>query len=196
MMDMIAVAFQSDTTRVSTFMFGNAVSGINFRFLEGVTNSHHEISHHSKDADKLRQYQLINRWHIEQYAYLLRKLRDMKEGERSVLDNSMVLFGSALERRQLHNPHKLPLVLGGRGGGRIATGQHLSTRRTRSWPTCMSRCSTRLARPWSASAIVPASCRVSLRKLLKVLCRERLLGFDCRCGCPARCGSVRRSGPA
>lgn len=126
MMDMIAVAFQSDTTRVSTFMFGNAVSGINFRFLEGVTNSHHEISHHSKEADKLHQYHLINRWHIEQYAYLLRKLRDMKEGERSVLDNSMVLFGSALSDGNSHNPHKLPLVLGGRGGGRIATGQHLS----------------------------------------------------------------------
>jgi hypothetical protein len=126
MLDMIAVAFQSDTTRISTFMFGNAVSGVNFRFLEGVSNSHHEISHHSKDPDKLRQYHLINRWHIDQYAYLLRKLRDMREGEGSVLDNSMVLFGSALSDGNSHNPHKLPLVLGGRGGGRIATGQHLS----------------------------------------------------------------------
>jgi len=125
MLDMIAVAFQSDTTRVSTFMFGNAVSGVNFRFLEGVSNTHHEISHHSKDPDKLRQYALINRWHIEQYAYLLRKLSEMKEGEGTVLDNSMVLFGSALSDGNSHNPHKLPLVLGGRGGGRIATGQHL-----------------------------------------------------------------------
>jgi hypothetical protein len=125
MLDMIAVAFQSDTTRVSTFMFGNAVSGVNFRFLEGVSDSHHEISHHAKDPDKLRQYHLINRWHIDQYAYLLRKLRDMKEGEGSVLDNSMILFGSALSDGNSHNPHKLPLVLGGRGGGRIATGQHM-----------------------------------------------------------------------
>lgn len=125
MLDLIALAFQSDTTRVSTFMFGNAVSGVNFRFLEGVSNSHHEVSHHSKDPDKLRQYQLINQWHVEQYAYLLRKLRDMKEGEGSVLDNSMVLFGSALSDGNSHNPHKLPLVLGGRGGGRLATGQHL-----------------------------------------------------------------------
>ena len=83
MLDLIALAFQSDTTRISTFMFGNAVSGVNFRFLEGVTDSHHEVSHHSKNPDKLRQYHLINRWHIEQYAYLLRKLRDMKEGEGS-----------------------------------------------------------------------------------------------------------------
>lgn len=125
MLDLIALAFQSDTTRVSTFMFGNAVSGVNFRFLEGVSSSHHDVSHHSKDPDKLRQYGLINRWHIDQYAYLMRKLRDMKEGEHSVLDNSMILFGSALSDGNSHNPHKLPLVLGGRGGGRIASGQHL-----------------------------------------------------------------------
>jgi hypothetical protein len=126
MLDLIAVAFQSDTTRVSTFMFGNAVSGVNFRFLEGVTDSHHEISHHSKDPEKLRQYAVINKWHVEQYAYLLRKLDAMKEGEKSVLDNSMILFGSALSDGNKHDPHNLPLVLGGRGGGRIASGQHLT----------------------------------------------------------------------
>jgi hypothetical protein len=125
MLDLIALAFQSDTTRVSTFMFGNAVSGVNFRFLEGVTDSHHEISHHAKNPEKLRQYAVINRWHVEQYGYLLRKLRDMKEGERSVLDNSMILFGSALSDGNSHNPHRLPLVLAGRAGGRIASGQHL-----------------------------------------------------------------------
>lgn len=127
MLDLIALAFQSDTTRVSTLMFGNAVSGVNFRFLEGVTDSHHEISHHSNNPDKLRQYALINRWHVDQYAYLLRKLREMKEGEKSALDNSMVLFGSALSDGNSHNPHKLPLILGGRGGGRLATGQHIVT---------------------------------------------------------------------
>jgi hypothetical protein len=125
MLDVIALAFQSDTTRISTFMFGNAVSGVNFRFLEGVTDSHHEISHHSHDAEKLRQYAVINRWHVEQYAYLLGKLHGMKEGERSVLENSMILFGSALSDGNSHNPHRLPLVLAGRAGGRIASGQHL-----------------------------------------------------------------------
>jgi hypothetical protein len=125
MLDMIAVAFQSDTTRVSTFMFGNAVSNVSFRFLEGVSAGHHDVSHHQKDADKLRQYQLVNRWHIAQYAYLLNKLKGMKEGDATVLDNSMILFGSALSDGNSHNPHKLPLVLGGRGGGRIASGQHL-----------------------------------------------------------------------
>ncbi|MFN7921146.1 MAG: DUF1552 domain-containing protein [Bryobacteraceae bacterium] len=126
MLDMIALAFQTDTTRVSTMMFGNSVSNVSFRFLEGVSAGHHDVSHHQKDADKLRQYQLINKWHIEQFAYLLRKLRDMKEGDSTVLDNSMVLFASALADGNSHNPHNLPLVLGGGGGGRIDSGQHLT----------------------------------------------------------------------
>lgn len=126
MLDMIALAFQTDTTRISTFMFGNAVSMIYFRFLEGVSGAHHDISHHQKDPEKLREYQLINQWHVEQYAYLLRKLREMKEGERSVLDNSMVLFTSALSDGDSHDMHNLPIVLAGRAGGRIASGQHLT----------------------------------------------------------------------
>jgi hypothetical protein len=125
MLDMIATAFQSDTTRISTFMFGNAVSNVSFRFLDGVSLGHHDTSHHRKAEDKLRQYQIINRWHVAQYAYLLRKLQSMKEGDSTVLDNSMILFGSALSDGDSHNPHKLPLILGGRGGGRIAAGQHL-----------------------------------------------------------------------
>ncbi|MFN0101142.1 MAG: DUF1552 domain-containing protein [Bryobacteraceae bacterium] len=125
MMDMIAAAFQTDTTRVATFMFGNSVSNVSFRFLEGVSAGHHDVSHHQKDPDKLRQYQLINRWHVEQYAYLLRRLSEMKEGESTVLDNSMILFASALSDGNSHNPHKLPLLLGGRGGGRIDSGRHL-----------------------------------------------------------------------
>ena len=125
MLDMIATAFQSDTTRVCTFMFGNAVSGISFRFLEGVSSGHHEVSHHGNDADKLRQYQLINQWHVEQYAYLLGKLKGMKEADSTVLDNSMILFGSALSDGNKHDPHHMPLVLAGSAGGRIVTGQHL-----------------------------------------------------------------------
>jgi hypothetical protein len=125
MMDMIATAFQTDTTRVATFMFGNAVSNVSFRFLEGVSAGHHDVSHHQKDADKLRQYQIINQWHVEQYAYLLRKLRGMKEGDSNVLDNSMVLFASALSDGDRHSPRNLPLLVGGGGGGRVDCGQHL-----------------------------------------------------------------------
>lgn len=125
MLDMIATAFQSDTTRVCTFMFGNAVSAISFRFLEGITSGHHDVSHHGNDEEKLRQYYVITRWHVEQYAYLLGKLQGMREGDSTVLDNSMILFGSALSDGNSHNPHKMPLVLAGRAGGRIHTGQHL-----------------------------------------------------------------------
>jgi hypothetical protein len=121
----MAVAFQTDTTRISTFMFGNAVSNVSFRFLEGVSAGHHDVSHHQSDADKLEQYYLISRWHVAQYAYLLNRLREMKEGDSNVLDNSMILFASALSDGQRHNPHNLPLILGGRGGGRIESGQHL-----------------------------------------------------------------------
>ena len=125
MLDMIAVAFQSDTTRVATFMFGNAVSNVSFRFLDGVTSGHHEVSHHANEEQKLAEYKIINRWHVEQYAYLLRRLADMPEGEGSVLDNAMIVFASALSDGQKHDPHKLPVLLGGTGGGRIDSGQHL-----------------------------------------------------------------------
>jgi hypothetical protein len=125
MLDMIAVAFQSDTTRISTFMFGNSVSNVNFRWLEGVSAGHHAVSHHGKDDTKLEQYSLISRWHTAQYAYLLEKLAGMQEGDSTVLDNSMILFGSAISDGDRHSPHQLPLVLGGKGGKRINSGQHL-----------------------------------------------------------------------
>ena len=125
MLDMIAVAFQTDTTRVSTFMFGNAVSNVSFRWLDGCTAGHHDVSHHQDKDDKLSEYKIINRWHVEQYAYLLERLASMREGEGSVLDNSMILFASALADGNKHDPHRLPILLGGRGGGRIDTGQHL-----------------------------------------------------------------------
>ncbi len=125
MLDMIALAFQTDTTRVCTFMFGNAVSGRNFSFLDGVTGGHHDTSHHQNNEDKLRQYQLINVWHIQQYSYLLEKLAGMQEREGTVLDNSMILYGSGLRDGNSHNPHNLPILVGGSGGGKLATGQHL-----------------------------------------------------------------------
>jgi hypothetical protein len=125
MLDVIVLAFQTDTTRVASFMFGNSVSDINFSFLDGVKGAHHAMSHHQNDADKMRQYQLINRWHVEQYAYLLGRLRAIREGERSLLENSMVLFGSDLRDGNKHDPKDLPIVLAGRAGGRLAVGQHV-----------------------------------------------------------------------
>lgn len=125
MMEMIAIAFQTDSTRIATFMYGNEVSNQNFSFVDGVTGGFHEISHHEKEAAKLRQYQIINQWHVEQFAYLCKRLAAMKEGESSVLDNSMLLLGGGIRDGNAHNPHDLPLVLAGLGGGRIDAGQHL-----------------------------------------------------------------------
>lgn len=128
MLDLIVLAFQTDTTRISTFMFGNSVSNKNFSFVDGVKGAHHSLSHHQNEEDKLRQYQLIARWHVAQYAYILNKLKAIREGEGSLLDNTMVLFGSDLRDGNKHDPKNLPIVLAGRAGGRLTTGQHLKYR--------------------------------------------------------------------
>lgn len=125
MLDIMALAFWTDSTRVSTFMFGNAVSGRNFSFLDGVKGGHHEISHHEGKKEKLDPYKRIGQWHVEQYAYLLNRLRSLKEGDGDVLGNSMILFGAGMRDGNAHNPHNLPLVLAGRGGGRLAPGRHV-----------------------------------------------------------------------
>lgn len=125
MMDLIALAFWSDSTRVASFMFGNEVSNRNFTFVDGVRGSHHQISHHKREADALEQLHLINRWHVEQYAYLLDRLKEIKEGDSNLLDNSMILFGCGFSDGDRHDPKNLPLVLAGKGGGTLATGRHV-----------------------------------------------------------------------
>lgn len=126
MIDIMVLAFQTDSTRVGTFMFGNSVSNKNFSFLDGVKGGHHELSHHENRAEKLDQYQRISTWHVAQYAYMLDRMSSIREGEGTLLDNSMVLFGSALRDGNRHDPHNLPIILGGRAGGSLASGRHLS----------------------------------------------------------------------
>ncbi len=125
MLDLMVLALWTDTTRVATFMFGNEVSGRNFSFVPGVNGAFHEISHHGKDEAKLAQYEKINTWHIAQLAYLLEKMKGIKDGAGTLLDHSMVLFGSGISDGDKHNPHDLPLVLAGKGGGTIRPGRHL-----------------------------------------------------------------------
>jgi hypothetical protein len=125
MMDIMTLAFWSDASRVSTFMFGNSVSNRNFTFLEGVHGNHHSISHHMDKKETLEEYIRITAWHIEQYAYFLQKLKNIKEGDETLLDNSMVMFTSDLRDGNRHSPRNLPIILGGRGGGKIKTGQNL-----------------------------------------------------------------------
>jgi hypothetical protein len=125
MLDLMVMAFWTDSTRISSFMFGNAVSGKNFSFLDGVKGGHHQISHHENKEEKLREYALINRWHVAQLAYMLGRMQAIPEGESNLLNNSMILFASGFRDGNSHNPHNLPLVLAGRGGGTISPGRHL-----------------------------------------------------------------------
>jgi hypothetical protein len=125
MLDLMVLAFWTDSTRVSTFMFGNGVSPKNFSFLDGVKGGHHEISHHKNEKAALDMYARINRWHVEQFAYMLDKMRAIREGDATLLDNSMLLFGSCMRDGNQHNPRNLPLVLAGKAGGTIKGGRHL-----------------------------------------------------------------------
>jgi len=125
MMDLIVLGFWSDSTRVSTFMFGNDVTGRNFSFLEGVNGGHHDLSHHSNDASKLDQYEKINRWHTEQYAYMLGRMKGIGEGDGTLLNHSMVAFGSPIRDGNSHNPANVPIVIAGKANGQLKTGQHL-----------------------------------------------------------------------
>jgi hypothetical protein len=125
MFDIMALAFWSDASRVSTFMFGNSVSGRNFSFLDGVDGSHHSTSHHMNDKKRLEEYAKINTWHVEQYAYFLSRLKSIKEGDGTLLDNSMVMFSSGIRDGNRHSPYNLPIVVAGKGGGKLKTGQNL-----------------------------------------------------------------------
>ena len=127
MLDLLALAFRTDSTRIGTFMFANDVSGKNFgKLVPGTEGSHHEFSHHQSKSEKYEPYSKINRWHAEQLAYFLDKLRAVKEGERTLLDNSMILFGSSMSDGNRHDPANLPIILAGRAGGKIQTGRHIA----------------------------------------------------------------------
>lgn len=126
MLDLMALAFQSDSTRVCSMMFANDVSGRNFSFLDGVSGGHHELSHHENNEAKIAQYQRINRWHTEQFAKLLRKLKSIPEGDSNLLDHCMIVFGSSMSDGNRHDPDNLPILVGGKGGGALKTGQHVA----------------------------------------------------------------------
>ena len=124
MMDLMVMAFWSDSTRISSFMFGNDVTGRNFSFLEGVNGGHHDLSHHSNDVKKLDQYELINRWHVEQYGYMLDRMKEIKEGDGNLLDRSMVAFGSPIRDGNAHDPKNVPIVVAGGSKAGLTNGSH------------------------------------------------------------------------
>lgn len=126
MYDIMAMAFQMDRTRIASLMLGRAVSGLNYSFLgHGITSSHHGISHHAGDPEKLKQYQLINQYHIEQFSSFLQKLKNLREGDQSILDRSMILFISGQRDGNSHSPYNLPVVLAGGSKLGLQTGRHI-----------------------------------------------------------------------
>jgi len=125
MFDIMTLAFWSDASRVTTFMFGNSVSNRNFSFLDGVHGNHHSISHHMNKDETMEEYLRISAWHVEQYAYFLGRLKSIREGDGTLLDNSMVMFVSDLRDGNRHSPRDLPILLAGKGGGKLKTGQNV-----------------------------------------------------------------------
>ena len=127
MLDLVVLAFQMDKTRVATLLLNNDLSEQRFTFLDGVTLNDimHNISHHKNKPDKLRQYQLINQYHVEKFAYLLRRMKSIDEGSGTLLDNSMILFGSSMRDGNSHEATTLPLILAGGGGGSLTPGKVL-----------------------------------------------------------------------
>ncbi len=122
--DMIALAFQTDSTRVATFMMARAGSNRPYRQI-GVNEGHHSLSHHQSDPVKLDKISRINRFHIDQLSYLLQKLKSIREGDATLLDHSMIVYGSGISDGNRHNNENLPVLLAGKAGGSILTGRHM-----------------------------------------------------------------------
>lgn len=127
MLDLLLLAWRMDKTRVATLIFNRDVSHMKFAFLDGVLNDQlHGISHHKDDPEKLKSYQRINQFHVEQFAYLLSRMKQVDEGGgTSLLDNVILLFGSNMFNGDSHDGRNLPLVLAGHGGAAIRGGRVL-----------------------------------------------------------------------
>ncbi len=128
MCDMMVLAFQTDSTRASTFMVTKEASDRNYPWL-GFTDGHHELSHHGGETEKNRKLREIDRYHVSILAYMIEKMMSIEEsGGTTLLDNSMVLFGSGISDGDRHDHVNLPVILVGKGGGTLRAGQHLKCR--------------------------------------------------------------------
>lgn len=124
MMDLMVLAFQADVTRVTTFVLANEGSNRPYPFVD-VPDGHHYLSHHSGDEEKIEKIKRIDIFHSEQLAYFLEKLSATAEGDGSLLDHSMILYGSGNADGNRHSHHDLPIILAGGGCGTLKTGRHI-----------------------------------------------------------------------
>ncbi|MEX2173323.1 MAG: DUF1552 domain-containing protein [Pirellulaceae bacterium] len=124
MYDLVALALQTDSTRVVTYMLANEGSNRSYK-MAGVNDGHHELSHHREDKDKVEQLRKIDLFLMTEFASFLKKLKSTPEGSGSLLDNCMVLYGSGLSDGNRHRHDDLPIVLAGKAGGSIQSGRHI-----------------------------------------------------------------------
>jgi hypothetical protein len=124
MYDLYLMAYQCDMTRVITFMLGHEFSGQTYPEVN-VPDAHHAISHHQRDPDKLVKLARINKYHVTLFAEFLEKMRSTNDGDGSLLDHSMIIYGAGMSDGNAHDPHNLPILLLGGGDGEIRGGRHI-----------------------------------------------------------------------
>jgi hypothetical protein len=122
--DMLVLAFQTDTTRVATYMFANEGSNKPYPFI-GVKDGHHTLSHHENDQEKQQRISRINQFHTRQLAYVVEKLKNTRDGNGSLLDHTILVYGSSISDGNRHNHDDLPVALIGGGAGTLLSGRHI-----------------------------------------------------------------------
>jgi Protein of unknown function (DUF1552) len=133
--DLLVLAFQTDTTRVGTLVYANEGSTRPYPFL-GVPEGHHDLSHHQRDSKKLEKIRTINRFHMASFAAMMEKLKGIKEGDGTLLDRCLFVYGSGNSDGNRHNHDDLPILVVGKGGGAVKGGRHLLFPRDRDTPLC------------------------------------------------------------
>lgn len=124
MTDLMVIAWQTDMTRVTTYMMAHEGSNRSYREI-GVADGHHSVTHHQNDPEKIAKTQKIDEYHVKSFAYLLKRLDETKDGDGTLLDHSMVLYGSSIRDGNVHDHHDLPLVLAGGKSAGIKSGRHI-----------------------------------------------------------------------
>jgi len=124
MFDLMAIAFQANITRVSTFMMAREVSYRTFPML-GISEGFHPASHHQNNPERLENLTKINTYHVSLMAYFLEKLKATPDGDGNLLDHSLILYGSGMSNSNVHNHAPLPVLVAGGAAGRMKGGRHL-----------------------------------------------------------------------
>jgi len=125
MIDLQVIAFQADLTRVGTFMIAREGSNRSYKQID-VPDGHHSVTHHQQDPDKISKTIKINEFHVKTFAYFVEKMKNTQDGDGSLLDHSMLLYGSSINDGNKHTHDDLPLVLVGGANGKVKGGRHLA----------------------------------------------------------------------